>query len=50
VRLDGYPVLPLQHSGLHAMVTMSIFAPTLFVACNVDRDGLFPGKPRVACN
>lgn len=30
--------------GLQAIASISILVPAMFVACKVDRDGLFPGK------
>ena len=29
---------------LYAMASISILVPTMFFACNVEREGLLPGK------
>jgi hypothetical protein len=33
-----------RFQSLYAMASISILAPTMFFACNVEREGLLPGK------
>src|SRR5439155_17614886 len=34
----------MRFQSLYAMASISILVPTMFFACNVEREGLFPGK------
>jgi hypothetical protein len=38
------PPHDMRFQALYAMASISILVPTMFFACNVEREGLLPGK------